>query len=204
MPATSPAEPCGTAGHRLGVFFAMPPRSHGRFMVLSFLQRVWQTDTWGRCDRGKAIWACASACPITNSKDSLGRLFRTTARVFKCDVALRQRCSNIVQAAVTASLWSRDSKLIGEERDCPGRERPGRQRWGPSCRGSRALSCAWQWHSYVRCTVRSWSSSHSSCGRSGRTCGSSRGTEPTGDRRIPGRPHGRCGGAVTGGRRWAR
>jgi hypothetical protein len=52
------------------------------------------------CDRGRAIWGRMGACPGADRKDTIRCLFRTTARVFKCDVALRQRCSNIVQAVV--------------------------------------------------------------------------------------------------------
>src|SRR5687768_13839702 len=37
---------------------------------------------------------------VTLGKDTIRCLFRTTARVFKCDIALQQRCSNIVQSAV--------------------------------------------------------------------------------------------------------
>jgi hypothetical protein len=54
-----------------------------------------------RCDRGRAIRARMGACPATDGKDSTRCPFRTMARVFKCDAALRRRCSNIVQAGVT-------------------------------------------------------------------------------------------------------
>jgi hypothetical protein len=64
-----------------------------------------------RCDHGRAIWARMGACPEADGKDIIRCLFRTMARVFKCDAALRQRCSNLVQAYPLPTIQRRSAPV---------------------------------------------------------------------------------------------